>query len=155
VMLAAASSILRRREDLRYGERPVVDLRAHPGPVLRSEQWRLSGRPDEIVERPDGGRVPVELKSRTTPRGGPPLSHRAQVAAYCLLIEESTGRAPPFGVIRYSDGRSFEVPWDARTREWLWRLRAELDREYDGRANPSAARCGACRWREICDRRAA
>ncbi|HEV2316502.1 MAG TPA: PD-(D/E)XK nuclease family protein [Thermoplasmata archaeon] len=154
VLVAAAVSIARRREDLRFGDRPVVDLPSRPSPVLRSERWRLAGRPDEIVQRPDGRWVPIEVKSRASPSGEPPLSHRAQVAAYCLLLEETTGRSPPYGILRYSDGRTFEVPWDAGTRDWLWRIRCELDRVYDGRANPSRGRCYACRWREICDRRA-
>jgi CRISPR-associated exonuclease Cas4 len=98
--------------------------------------------------------VPVEVKSRAAPRGGPPRSHIAQVAAYCLLIEEVTGRRPPFGILRYSDGREFRVPWEDRTRRWLSSIRRELDRPYDGRANPSPGRCGRCAYREGCEQRA-
>jgi CRISPR-associated exonuclease Cas4 len=103
----------------------------------------------------DGRLYPVEIKSRAAPPAGPPRSHLVQIAAYCLLVEETTGRAPPFGVLRYSDGGRFRVPWDGATRASLLALRAELDRPYDGRARPSPGRCRGCSWRESCDVRAA
>jgi CRISPR-associated exonuclease Cas4 len=148
-------SALSLRRSRRYGRLRSIDLPYRPGQYLRSERWRLAGRPDEIRERSDGTWIPIELKSRTSPSGGPPASHQAQVAAYCLLIEEATGRAPPYGVLRYSDGGEFRVTWDARTRDWLWSLRSSMDRPYRGEATPSAGKCRGCTWRAWCDRRAA
>ena len=131
-----------------------VDEGARRAPLLRSERYAMAGRPDEVRQLRDGRRVPVELKSRTTPKGGPPRSHRVQVWAYCLLLEETTGVAPPFGILRYSDGGEFRLPWDAPARAELLALRAELMQPYDGRATPSAARCRHCPWRDGCDARA-
>jgi CRISPR-associated exonuclease Cas4 len=148
-------SALARRRGRRYGTLRSVDLPDRPGTALRSERWRLAGRPDELRERPDGTWVPIEIKTRSTPRSGPPPSHQAQVAAYCLLVEETTGRSPPYGVIRYSDGGEFRVVWDARARAWLWSLRQALDRPYAGAATPSPGKCVGCAWRDWCDRRAA
>lgn len=93
----------------------------------------------------------MEWKSQPSPVRGPPLSHRVQVAAYCLLLEEVDGRPPPFGVLRYGDGGEFELPWDGRARADLLALRSELARPYDGRATPSYAKCRGCRWRPGCD----
>jgi CRISPR-associated exonuclease Cas4 len=148
----ALRALLARSRDLRLGTLVAVD--AGRAVVLRSARYRLSGRPDVLRRLPDGRTVPVELKSRTAPARGPPASHVAQVRAYCLLVEESTGTAPPFGVLRYSDGVEFRIPWDRDARAQLLRLRAELDRPYDGRATPSRAKCAGCRWREVCDARA-
>lgn len=142
------------RRSAHLGRLRAVDAVGHPAPVLRAPRWKLAGRPDMVREAADGTLFPVELKSGPAPRRGPPRSHRVQVEAYCLLLEEATGRSPPFGVLRYGDGEEFRVPWGARERAELWALRRELDRPYDGRATPSAGRCGRCRWRGACDRRA-
>jgi CRISPR-associated exonuclease Cas4 len=134
------------------GRYVALDRTDRPGPLLRSERWRLSGRPDAIVELSDGRWIPVELKSRAAPHRGPPPSHRVQIAAYALLVEEATGRAPPYGILRYGDGTEYRIPWDETTRGRLWGLRTELDRPYDGRASPSPGRCRGCRFRSVCDR---
>jgi CRISPR-associated exonuclease Cas4 len=154
LLYVALRSALVRQRSRRYGALRSVDLPERSGPPLRSERWRLSGRPDEIRERPDGTWIPVEHKSRRSPVGAPPPSHQAQVAAYCLLVEETTGRSPPYGVLRYADGGEFHVLWDDRARAWLWSLRQALDRPYDGRADPSPGKCRGCAWRPWCDRRA-
>ena len=138
----------------RRGRLRSVDQPGSAGPLLRSERFRLAGRPDEIRERSDGTLLPVEVKSRPTPPSGPSPSHVAQVAAYCLLLEEQTGRAPPFGLLRYGDGHEFRIPFDDATRRWVVQLRARLDQPYDGRANPGPARCRRCPYRAGCDRRA-
>jgi CRISPR-associated exonuclease Cas4 len=153
VLLLAAVAVAARRS--RRGRLRSVDLPGAEGPLLRSERWRLAGRPDEIRERSDGTLIPVEVKSRAAPRSGPSPSHVAQVAAYCLLLEEQTGRPPPFGVLRYGDGQERRIPWDDATRRWVVQLRERLDQPYDGRANPGVARCRRCPYRAACDRRAA
>ena len=148
----AMRELLARRRDGSLGSLVAID--AGSGVVLRSSRYRLSGRPDELRRRADGRVVPVELKSRPTPARGPPRSHLVQVAAYCLLVEETTGSPPPFGLLRYSDGGEFRVAWDRAVRDDLLRLRSALDRPYDGRATPSRAKCARCPWRAVCDARA-
>jgi CRISPR-associated exonuclease Cas4 len=152
ILLASALALGRRRRDRALGALVAID--AGDAATLRSARYRLSGRPDVLRRLPDGRIVPIELKSRPTPAAGPTASHRIQVAAYCLLVEEATGRAPPFGVVRYGDGAEFRLPWDAAARAALLRVRAEIDRPYDGRASPSRAKCARCGWRSVCDARA-
>lgn len=130
------------------------DLPSSPGRLLRSSRWGLVGRPDEIRQRADGRWIAVEVKSRPAPSTGPPFSHRIQVAAYCLLIEEVTGRPPPYGLLRYGDGQEFRIEWTPARRAELLELRRELAVPYDGRATPSPARCGRCPWNAACDRAA-
>lgn len=143
-----------RQREARYGRLVSVDEVPGTGPLLRAERFALAGRPDELRRLPSGRLVPVEVKSRGSPARGPPRSHQVQVWAYCLLVEETTGLSPPFGVLRYGDGGEFRVAWDRGARDELLSIRAELDRPYDGRATPSSAKCSACRWREVCDARA-
>jgi CRISPR-associated exonuclease Cas4 len=155
VLLTAIAAWISWVPDRRHGHLVDVDLPGRTGTRLVSERWRLVGRPDEIRQLPDGSWIPVEWKSRSTPRSGPWRSHQIQVAAYCLLVEETTGRAPPYGIVRYGDGGEFFVAWDAGARASVAEIRREVARPYDGRATPSTAKCARCRWRAGCDARAA
>ena len=139
--------------EARRGRLVAVDTRGTPGPLLRSERWRISGRPDEIRALADSTWIPVEWKSRPAPVRGPLPSHRMQLLAYCLLCEARTGKAPPYGILRYGDGREFRIAWDREARDELFDLRRAMDRPYDGRHLGSVAKCRGCRWRSICDRR--
>jgi CRISPR-associated exonuclease Cas4 len=153
VACAAAWQLVRARRERRVGRLVAADDGAGAPPVFASPRYRLRGRPDAVRRTRAGVLVPVEVKHREAPRAGPFASHRVQLEAYALLLEEATGRAPPFGVLRYRD-RDVRLPWDDRARAELLALRAEVDRPYDGRATPSPARCGGCRWAPVCDRRA-
>lgn len=148
----ALRALSRRRDDSAGGRLVAVD--AGRPVTLRSDRYGLVGRPDELRHLRDGRVIPVELKSRATPPRGPTPSHVVQVRAYCLLVEETTGVAPPYGVLRYSDGE-FRIRWDDRARHELLSVRAELLRPYDGRATPSHVRCARCPWFLVCDVRAA
>jgi CRISPR-associated exonuclease Cas4 len=154
LLYVAARALVGRRAARRAGALVAVDRMDRSQPPLRSERYRLVGRPDELRRLADGRIVPVELKSRRTPPGGPPPSHRIQVLAYALLVEESTGRPPPYGLLRYSDGGEFRIPWDREGRRELLAVRAAVGRPYDGAARPSPGRCRACPYRAGCDARA-
>ena len=152
VLLVGAVALLRRRQQRRSGHLVGSDLPGRPGVRLSSPRFRIAGRPDELRVLSDGRWVPVELKSRSTPRSGPPHSHRIQIAAYCWLVEETTGKAPPYGLLRYGDGGEFRIDWTPELRQQLLALRREMALPYDGRALPSPARCARCAWRRGCDR---
>jgi CRISPR-associated exonuclease Cas4 len=124
------------------------------GQDLVSESYGLVGRPDEVWRLADGGLVPVEIKSRSAPRSGVLPSHRVQVEAYCLLLESTNGRSPPYGVVVYAGGIRRLVRWDSEARQELVRLLAEVRGPYDGRATPTLSKCRGCRWRTGCDARA-
>lgn len=147
-LLAGATSLRRRARDRRLGELVAVD--AGRPVTLRSPRYRLVGRPDLLRRRPDGSLVPVELKHRPAPSGRPFPSHVVQLGAYCLLLEESTGRPPPFGVLRYTD-REVVVRWDEGTRTRVLGALDAVSGPYDGRADPSPAKCAGCVWSPSCD----
>jgi len=154
VALVAASlrALIVRARESRWGALESVDAGPVPGRSFASERYRLTGRPDALRRRADGRLVPVERKHREAPAHGPFRSHQVQVWAYCLLVEEEEGAAPPFGLLRYRDAE-YRVPWDAAARSELLALLREAGRPYDGRATPSAGRCRACRWASGCDAR--
>jgi CRISPR/Cas system-associated exonuclease Cas4 (RecB family) len=120
---------------------------------LRSTNWGLVGRPDEILRLSDGRHVPVEVKSRASPRRGVPASHRLQLYAYLALLEDQRLGTVPFGVLRYGDGGEFRLPWDDAARAELATTLAAARRPYDGRARPGPDRCPRCPWFERCDAR--
>jgi CRISPR-associated exonuclease Cas4 len=95
----------------------------------------------------------VEIKSASAP-ARPYDSHRLQLAAYCLLVEEAMGERPPYGLIRYRD-RTFRVDYTGALREELLRVLEAMRRDLAcGEAHRShsiPARCRACGFRSICE----
>ncbi len=150
----AALSLARWTRERRVGALVAVDAGGSMSWTLRSERYRLVGRPDMVRRRADGRLIPIELKSRASFRDGPPRSHIIQLWAYCLLLEESERKSPPYGILRYGDGVEYTVPWGAEERRILLDLREEMAMRYDGRARPAARRCAHCRWWAVCDARA-
>lgn len=152
LLVAAGVALARRARESRVGT--LVEVETDRSRTLRSERYRLVGRPDEIRAGPDGVLIPVELKRRNAPAQGAFYSHTVQVWAYCLLLEEETGRAPPFGVLRYANAEQL-VPWNGAARAALLKLRKETLAPYDGRANPTPGKCARCVWSPTCDASAA
>ena len=123
---------------------------------LFSDQYRLTGRPDYLVQS-SKGRIPVEVKSSAAPRR-PYAAHVLQLAAYCLLVEEQEGRAPPYGIIKYRD-RTFEVEFSRELRTELANtldaMRRDLGTREVNRDHREVGRCLGCGYREQCDQRLA
>ena len=90
-----------RRREL---HRPLVSLR-----------YGLTGKPDYLVDTTEG-LVPVEIKSRDSLRAGPYASETAQLTAYCVLVEDATGVAPPYAIIQYAN-RPWRIQYTRQARE--------------------------------------
>ena len=102
----------------------------------------------------DGGVVPVEAKSSACPPDGRPRdSHVAQLAAYCLLVEEELGAKVPYGVIKYRD-RDVRVEYTDELKEWalalIEEMRAASDEEEVHRSHDDPRRCAGCSLRDVC-----
>jgi CRISPR-associated exonuclease Cas4 len=123
---------------------------------LFSRTHRLTGRPDYLVGR---GRevIPVEVKSRRAPAGGPYTAHILQLAAYCLLVEEAYQRPPPYGLILYADdaGDVYKIDYTPALKEellaYLDEMRLALAEGDAPRDHDQVARCRACGYRGACD----
>jgi CRISPR/Cas system-associated exonuclease Cas4 (RecB family) len=104
----------------------------------------LRGRPDQIVIV-DGDFIPVEQKTGKIP-ATPHDSHRMQLLAYLHLVECETGRASPYGVIRYGQEHVFQIMWDDLSRSDLNEAVTELQRlMVEGGATRNHQRVGKCR----------
>ncbi len=128
-----------------------VDKTDEKPQMLRSDKYKLRGRPDFIIER-EGKSVPVEVKTGRVPKG-PFFSHIIQLATYCLLIEEEEGTAPPYGIIRYGE-TEFEIDYDDDLKELLIDklkdMRKALDTEDIHRNHNREGKCKNCSRRDLC-----
>lgn len=113
----------------------------------------LTGKPDYLVET-EGGLVPVEVKRTAAPPGGQAYpSHVMQLAAYCLLVEESHGQAPSHGLIRYRDA-TVQIDYTPALRQALLDLLDEMRQARPSqdvrRTHDDPARCRHCGVRHAC-----
>jgi CRISPR-associated exonuclease Cas4 len=124
---------------------------------LVSKSLELVGRPDYLIEV-EGGVVPVEAKSTTCPADGRPYdSHLAQLAAYCLLVEDVLGAAVPYGLVKYRD-REVRVEYTDELREQaldlIEELKADMNASANGeevhRSHDDPRRCAGCSLRDVC-----
>lgn len=112
----------------------------------------LTGKPDYLVQQ-EGRIIPVEVKSGRAPLA-PHDSHIHQLAAYCLLVERTYGKRPPYGILHYPD-RDFAVDFTPELEASLLNLLAEMRRDASRadvyRSHEQAARCARCGFRKVCD----
>lgn len=114
----------------------------------------LVGKPDYLVEQ-QGRLIPVEVKSGKAPKSPYDL-HIYQLAAYCLLVEKTLGKRPPYGILHYTD-RDFAIDYTPGLENALLDLLAEIRRDERRadvpRSHDSAARCARCGFREVCEQK--
>lgn len=104
----------------------------------------LRGRPDQIVIV-DGEFIPVEQKTGKVPKLPHP-SHRMQVLAYLHLVEISTKKSSPYGVIRYGKENLHQIEWNDKAKQDLFSAIGEIQRlMVEGGAKRNHQRPGKCR----------
>lgn len=123
------------------------------GELLSSSAYPLIGKPDYVVQVPDGRPVPIELKPGLHDVPAPYSNHIIQLAAYCLILEDYFEQAPTHGILRYAD-REFTVEYTPALRKKVIRLLTEMDRcsaqEPPALKNQRAAKCRACAFQAVC-----
>lgn len=119
---------------------------------LTAAELGLTGKPDYLVQSGQSI-IPVEVKSGRAP-AAPYDSHIFQLAAYCLLVEKTYGKRPPYGIIHYS-GRDFAIDYSPQLESALLDLLAEIRRDESRsdvpRSHEEPARCRKCGFRGVCD----
>ena len=149
------AQVTRAKYDVQ-GNLVYVDSEAEKPKLFVSKRHGLSGRPDAVVM--DGEHhIPVELKTGRVPRG-PLFSHILQVVAYCVLLEEEYGKAPPYGIIRYGE-TAYEIEYNEDQRSLLLQKLAEMRTAITkGEAHRNHSRpgkCIHCSRRSVCPERLA
>lgn len=145
---------LRQRSGLPWARVVAADMdaaRSLQRPLF-SRRYLLTGKPDYILQL-HGQMIPVEVKpGRHAP--APYQSDLMQLAAYCLLLEEETGRPPPYGLLRYAK-TTFRLTYTPAVRDQVLAIVAEMQATLDAadcaRSHSEPRRCAACGFRDICD----
>lgn len=155
VLLFLAAHRQRERSGLPQGDIVAADTGAwrRPDRPLVSSRYRLVGRPDYLVRTANGDRVPVEVKAAAL-RGAPPHSgHVLQLGAYCLLVEDTQGRRPTYGILRYAD-TTVRLPYTDALREEVLRALDGIRRDRFAadvpRSHNDPIRCRHCGYRHAC-----
>ena len=121
--------------------------------ILIDEETGLRGRPDQIVIV-DGEFIPVEQKTGKIP-DRPHKSHRIQLLAYLHLVESTTDRKPPYGVLRYGSENLHSIEWNDDAKHSLFSAVKEVQRLMtEGGAERNHNRkgkCQSCSRRYACD----
>jgi len=116
----------------------------------------LTGKPDYLIEK-DGYIIPVEVKSGRAPES-PYDSHIFQLASYCLLVEKTYLKRPPYGIIHY-ENRDFAIEYTRELESALIELLADMRvdelKKNVPRSHEQPSRCKRCGFRNVCDQKLA
>jgi CRISPR-associated exonuclease Cas4 len=118
---------------------------------LYNSELNLTGKPDYLVEQ-QGQLIPVEVKSSRRV-SAPYDAHINQLGAYCLLVESSYGKRPPYGILRYPD-KTFAIDFtpalEARVLSLVAEMHARSRAKNINRSHESPQRCARCGYRLLC-----
>ncbi len=153
--LLSQSQLLRQRTGLPRGRVVYTDTTSWSRCTapLFSPTYGVSGKPDYLIQQ---GRtyIPVEVKSRVAPEVPYP-SHIMQLAAYCLLVEDTYEQPPEYGIIKYRD-QAFEIDYTPQLKTRLLNTLDEMRSGFTTRdvspQHRDAARCRSCGYRQVCDK---
>lgn len=122
--------------------------------LLVSDRYKLTGRPDYIL-LVGNERIPVDLKTGRQPRG-PLFSHILQIAAYCLLLSDETGKRVSRGILKYGDVEH-EIEFDDELESLLLgkldEMRALMRSGEVHRNHNRIGKCVGCSRKENCPER--
>jgi len=136
--------ISREKAGLQEGAELVYSDDDETTDLLIDEVSGLRGRPDQIVII-DGEFIPVEQKTGKIPKK-PHQSHRLQLLAYVSLVETSTKKSPPYGLLRYGEQDLHQIFWDEHGKQHLRESIIEVQRLMsEGGAKRNHQREGKCR----------
>jgi CRISPR-associated exonuclease Cas4 len=155
--LAALILLLIHRQQRMHGGLPSGDLiysdaAAQEAPVLLSRRYGLKGKPDALVRTASGDVIPVERKKSRAPKR-PYAGDLIQATAYCVLVEETYGRTPPFMRIQYADAY-FDEPYTLegknRVLQTCEQIRQARRMGAANRSHTAPGRCRSCGQRPNC-----
>jgi CRISPR-associated exonuclease Cas4 len=121
-----------------------------PAAPLFSKRSRLIGKPDYIVQK-ENYCIPVEVKS-----GGSLHPHQSQVlqlAAYCQILEDTSGVFVPEGILVYNNIK-YTISFDPKLRfeleSMMKTMRASLRNGVVQRNHQDFGRCQHCSMKRYC-----
>lgn len=120
-------------------------------PLLIDDTLQLVGKPDYIVRR-GSHFIPVEVKPLRKAKR-PYTSDIYQLMAYCVLIERTYGKPPPYGLLRYAN-HTFRIDYDNEMAESVIQIVFQMHDMHDvdevHRNHNSITRCRGCGFWKQC-----
>jgi CRISPR-associated exonuclease Cas4 len=130
------------------------DTQKKPGTLLYSHRYQVKGKPDFLYKQAEVI-IPIEVKTGRTPKT-PYFSHIMQLITYCVLVEETYGTRPSYGILRYPN-QQFQIEFTPEREQALLRIVADMRGKRDAivphRSHNNAKACAACGYRERCEER--
>ena len=121
-----------------------------PADALFSTRYRLTGKPDYIVKK-ENHCIPVEIKSGKGPH--PHQSQVLQLAAYCQILEDTSGVFVPEGILVYNNV-PYTIRYDPKLRfeleSVMKTMRASLRSGEVTRNHHEPGRCHRCSMKQYC-----
>lgn len=119
--------------------------------ILRSQRLGLTGKVDMVLET-EATVHPLDFKETT---GGVHQSHKLQLCAYGLMLEEQSEKAVPFGFIYLiPEDKVQKVQFDEVLRrvtlETVEKIRAGIEEERLPEPTSVRAKCAECEFRNYC-----
>jgi len=114
----------------------------------------LTGKPDYLIQQ-NSVIIPVEVKTGRAPQT-PYDTHIFQLATYCMLVEKTYNKRPPYGIIHYPE-RDFAIDYTSDLEDSLLDLLADIRRSDRlreiARSHGDITRCRGCGFQAICDQK--
>lgn len=158
LFLAGTTLVVARRIQQRVGIPWSSDIRADADgalphvPMMVDDELQLVGKPDYIVRR-GADLIPVEVKPLRRAKR-PYESDIYQLLAYCLLIERTYGKRPPYGLLRYAT-QTFRIDYDddmaAGVIDIVMHMHTLHDEADVPRSHNSVSRCRGCGFWQQCE----
>ena len=146
-----------------HGEAPIAPLipRLKPAKILRGlelkdRELKLSGKVDALIITKNNEYIPVEVKwSDPNPSGGAQRHHKAQMAAYALLINRAFNTTVKRAFIFYvRAGKIVELPITNRdicqVKKFLKQIWDIIKHEQEPSVKVAPFQCRNCGYRPYC-----
>ena len=139
----------------------LITSRLKPVKVLRNlelvdRQLRLKGKVDTLVVTAAGEYVPFEVKwSDPDPSGGAQPHHKAQMAAYAMLVDRAFNTTVKRAIIYYARaGKLVQVPithqLKKHVKEMVEQIAQLVKSEEEPLVKQSPSKCVNCGYQAVC-----
>ncbi len=137
--------------ELFYADEKVDNEKVISSKILKSEKYKLKGKPDYIVKHIIFNKyIPIELKSgNINDKSFPNEYDLMQLVTYFLIIEDLYNYRPKKGLLVYND-YMFEIKNTRKLRKKALvtiRKMNKMMKNGRGKAEPSNKKCRLCRYR--------
>ena len=142
---------LKKKYKIQDGKITYQDLNKPAKPFF-SKRYRITGKPDYVIKK-NNHFIPIEVKISAYNK--PQKNHILQLAAYCQLLEENSGKFVPYGMLVYNYISKHKIPFDPKIRfefeSTVKNMREIMKTGKIIRNHNDLFKCKNCSMRSYCD----